>query len=337
MRSNSSEPRGVSNVTGQLEEFAHLPFTLLYAVIIVLGFLFNAGALWVFSRHIRLRSGTAVYMRNLATADLLLVCFLPFRITSYYQRNTSTRLACEITTLIFLINMYTSIFFLACISLDRCVATLLPLRLPLRRLHRAAPWVSALVWTLSVSASLPPYFILKFSGGSNNTSDNCLRPVAVTKRLTVGFTLCIGFGLPFCLLIVCSLLALRQLRKGKSQGSQLLKAHKTQRMIVANLLIFTFCFLPYHALLCFYKGLEDRSQETAVQLFQGAQLLASSNAVLDPVLYYFTTEAFQKTHLVSAVRSLMTCRCWSVGSASARDRGKQPSEAVTFISVSKAL
>ncbi|XP_078284197.1 lysophosphatidic acid receptor 6-like [Rhinoraja longicauda] len=301
---------GAGNETAGDSEPLRLPFTLLYSVIIVAGLVLNAGALWVFRRHIRLRSGTTVYMRHLATADLLLVCFLPFRLAYNRSSGEQAQLVCEVATLIFLVNMYTSIFFLACISLDRCVAMLWPLRLPVRRLHRAAPWVSAAVWLLSVGASLPPYLIVRLSGqpGINRT---CHDYKAMTHKLTVFFTLSIGFGVPFGLLLVCSLLALRTVRGGQRVGgeaAQLRAARKTQKMILANLLIFTFCFLPYHALLPFYDKLLHRAPRVALNLYQAAQLLASSNAALDPVLYYFSTEAFRKTQLVAAVGAVL-CPC----------------------------
>ncbi|XP_032870546.1 lysophosphatidic acid receptor 4-like [Amblyraja radiata] len=285
-----------------------LPFTLVYGVIIPMGLVLNVVALWVFCHDIRLRSGTTVYMKNLATADLLLVCFLPIRLVYITRSGDVAQLVCEVTSLIFLVNMYTSIFFLACISLDRCIATLWPLRLPLRRLHHAAPWVSAVVWLLSVGASLPPYLILKLRS-NKTTNHSCRDHDAVTNRLTVSFTLSIGFGLPFALLLVCSLLALRSVRSSGRLDPHLKKARKTQNMILANLLIFTFCFLPYHAMLPFYGNLQRRSNRTAHLLYHAAQLLASSNAALDPILYYFSTEAFQKTQLMATVGAVVSCRC----------------------------
>ncbi|XP_062903697.1 lysophosphatidic acid receptor 4-like isoform X1 [Mobula hypostoma] len=325
---------GMNTTNMTKDEVLPLPFTVVYAIIIVLGLVFNAGALWVFSCYIRLRSGTTIYMRNLATADLLLVCFLPLYIGSSYQQELKK--ICKFTFLIFLINMYTSIFFLACISMDRCIATLFPLRLPMRQLRRAATWVSALVWIFSVSASLPPYLIWKLNHSGNTSMDGeCLQLETITKKTTVAVTLSLGFTLPFCLLLVSSLVALWALRKGQKNGSQLQKVPKAQGMILANLLIFTFCFLPYHALLCFYKRLFSHSPELALQFFQASQLLASSNAVLDPVLYYFNTEAFRETRPVSAVRSVADCGCWRAAETSEGDNRMRPSETVTFLSVAK--
>ncbi|XP_072904811.1 lysophosphatidic acid receptor 4-like isoform X1 [Hemitrygon akajei] len=327
---------GMNNSNTTSNMVPHPCLTVIYSIIIVLGLVFNAGALWVFSCHIRLRSGTTIYMRSLATADLLLVCFLPFQIASSYH--PELRDICKLSFLIFLINMYTSIFFLACISLDRCIATLFPLRLPMRQLQRAAPWVSALVWIFSISASLPPYLIWKLKSlRINSTDTDCLQLEAVTKKTTVAVTFSLGFALPFCLLLVSSLVALWVLRKGKNNGSQLQKMPKAQGMILANLLIFTFCFLPYHTLLCFYQRLLTHSSELALQLFQASQLLASSNAVLDPILYYFTTEAFRETRPISAVRSVAACGCWRVAEAPEGDNRKRPSETVTFLSVTKVV
>ncbi|XP_078057038.1 lysophosphatidic acid receptor 6-like isoform X2 [Mustelus asterias] len=318
-----------SNSTDTLTEGNKAIFTLLYCVIIVLGFFFNVVALWIFQYHIQQRSGSTVYMRNLAVTDLLLVCFLPFRITDYFYLNS--RLFCEIAIIIFLVNMYTSIFFLTCISLDRCVAIVLPLKVRIWHLHRAAPWVSGVVWLLTVSCSFPMYLRWKLKG-SNSTSSHCLQPVLLTTTLPLTFTLSFGYGLPFLVLLTCSLLVLLKVRKAHS--SQFQDAHKTQKMILANFLVFTFCFLPYHLLLSIYNTLE--SQHTGQQLFQATQLLASSNAVLDPVVYYFTTEAFQKSEVMRTVHNMVNCKWKSeepmLGESCTERKGtyKKTSEATLF-------
>ncbi|XP_048476146.1 lysophosphatidic acid receptor 6-like isoform X1 [Rhincodon typus] len=276
--------------------------TLLYSVIIILGLFFNVVALWIFRVHIQQRSGTIFYMRNLAIVDLLLVCFLPFRIVAYYSQD---RLSCEIASVIFLINMYTSIFFLTCISLDRCLATVLPFKVRIYHLRRAAPWVSGFVWFLTLGCSLPTYLIWK--SNSNRTSEyNCLEPIVVTKNLPLIFTLAFGFGLPFSSVLTSSLLALLKMRKTKLSPN--LNIRKTQNMILANFLVFTFCFLPYHVFLGLYKSLNGKWICGGQQLFQITQILASANTVFDPVIYYFTTEAFQKTHLMRTVHNMICCK-----------------------------
>ncbi|XP_067836282.1 lysophosphatidic acid receptor 6-like [Heptranchias perlo] len=336
LMANESQCSPWSNSTDGAARSAEMVFTLLYCVIIVLGLFFNVAALWIFQCHICLRSSTTVYMRNLAFADLLLVCFLPFRISYYHRPSDHTSLPCEIATIIFLVNMYTSIFFLACISLDRCLATVLPLKVQMWRLHRVAPWVSVVVWLLTVGASLPFYLRSKLSKSADPCL-NCLKPIAVTKSLSLVPTLTIGFGLPFCLVLTCSLLALVTVRKSLTSSSQLQQARKTQNMILANFLVFTGCFLPYHLVLCFYEAWAKHSPHTAEQLFRAAQLLASTNAVLDPVVYYFTTEAFQKTNLMKAVHNFVLCR-WNTRSVMAADtegehRGsyKKTTEVANFI------
>ncbi|XP_041035003.1 lysophosphatidic acid receptor 6-like isoform X1 [Carcharodon carcharias] len=305
--SDQLDCNALSNGTETPTEGGKIVFTLLYCVIITLGLLFNAVALWIFQHHIHQRSGTTVYMRNLAIADLLLVCFLPFRITDYYYiNNNHSRLLCEISVIIFLVNMYASIFFLTCISLDRCVATVLPLKVRIWHLHKAAPWVSGVVWLLTVGSSFPPYLKWKVKCPNSNSS-NCLQPIVLTEKLPLVFTLTIGFGLPFCLVLTCSVLALVKVRKACSSQAQ--NARKTQKMILSNLLVFTFCFLPYHLLLSLYKALNLHSHPSGLKLFQAMQLLASTNAVLDPMVYYFVTEDFQKTQVMRTVYNMVRCKC----------------------------
>ncbi|XP_078284198.1 lysophosphatidic acid receptor 4, partial [Rhinoraja longicauda] len=226
------------------------------------------------------------------------------------------KLVCELSGLVLLVNMYASIFFLACISLDRCAAICFPMRSRLSGARRRAPWYSAVVWVLVVGASLPPYLGRKMAQPTNaiahsNTSTNssdrapcarCFeeRPVYVAQPSALASTMLVGCGVPLATLLVCSLALLRSVRRSPAARQDW---PRVRAAVCATLAVFTLCFLPYHlALLLMALSPTNIGLQRA---YHAAVPLACLNTVLDPVCYYFATETFQKSPGVRALRNAL--------------------------------
>ncbi|XP_072447392.1 lysophosphatidic acid receptor 6 [Chiloscyllium punctatum] len=290
----------------------HLYVTL-FSFIFLLGLLFNTLALVFFFRFTKIRSQTTVYMKNLACTDLLLVASLPVRILYYVDRRTLPPLLCELTGLIFLVNMYGSIFFLTCISLDRCVAICFPMKSRVNSLRGQAKWISAGVWLLVVGASIPPYLLIRKPGNATEECQLCFhqKPSYVTNPATVVPTLLVGYGIPLSTILVCSLALLRGVHRSSAARMDYVDWHKIRNMVAANVVIFVICFLPYHTVLLLY--LAAPSQERALGASYRATIsVACLNAIFDPLAYYFATETFQKSVGMKALRNALTSNTDSV-------------------------
>lgn len=145
-----------------------------YSVIFILGLASNALAfrrLWLSPRAL---TSTAVYMTNLAVADLFFVVSLPLRIYYYHYKaahssSSSSSLSaskrnstpdwspggtfCQLTFMLKYISLYGGIFFLVCIGVDRYFAVVHPLTQRLRRVGTAR-LISAGIWCLVLALSL---------------------------------------------------------------------------------------------------------------------------------------------------------------------------------------
>ncbi|OCT59457.1 lysophosphatidic acid receptor 4 [Xenopus laevis] len=265
-----------------------------YSIILTLGLLLNISALWLFIVRLpSLRSPTKVYMKNLAFADFLLVCTLPLMIYQHASPIgtdfTKIQTLCTIAATFLLLNMYGSIFLLACISLDRCLAICYPLRS--QSFRRFAPWVCAGVWMLNLGAC--GSFYLKPNTNSTSTNE-CFssHPLRVTKMVSTIASLFMGFLVPLGIMVVSSCSLLRAVRKSQSVQDGTVNRSKLVHMLTANLAIFLFCFLPYHAVLLSYQIWEKDC--ILKEAYKIALLMACSNTVLDPMAYYFATETMQK-------------------------------------------
>ncbi|KAM8972528.1 lysophosphatidic acid receptor 4-like [Pelodytes ibericus] len=271
-----------------------------YSIILFLGLILNVAALYCFFRLPQLRSPTTVYMKNLAFSDLLLVCTLPLRIYSYMD--TSKHLPqwlCMATGTMLLLNMYGSIFFLACISLDRCLAVCFPLRS--KRFRQRAPWVCAGVWCINIVACSMAYIMTLRIGTNETGNSSCLAgepPVVRMIGPTVG-SLVSGFLIPLGIMSLSSWALLRAVGRSQLVQTGMVNKEKIVHMLTANLTIFLLCFLPYHAILLLYQL--PKADLCLNEYYKITLLIACCNAVLDPLAYYFAAETLKRT-LVKEMR-----------------------------------
>ncbi|XP_071397402.1 putative P2Y purinoceptor 10 [Centroberyx affinis] len=150
------------------EERMYQLYTYFYLLLFVPGLLLNTIALWVLCRHISKKTKAVIFMINLALADLAHVLSLPLRIYYYFTHTWPFGHAvCMFCFYLKYLNMYASIAFLVCISVQRCVFLLDPFSA--RRWRRRYDLlISIIVWVVVGMGCSP--FILVRSGSTTSTS-----------------------------------------------------------------------------------------------------------------------------------------------------------------------
>lgn len=288
-----------SNGSSNSSSLADTVFVGLYTLIFTLGLVLNLAALYIFFRCSSVRSLTTVYMKNLAVSDLLLVVSLPVRIYYYSRRPDLGDKVCEITGLLLLVNMYGSIFLLTCISWDRCMAVCFPMHPRVKALRKQAKYICLGVWLLSCAGTVPTYFAqMKARQMKHHCFDN--QPEYVT-RPSVSSAMALCFALPLLVMVLCSWALLRAIRRSAAAQMELVNSAKIRSMIVANVTIFLGCFLPFHLVLICYQ-VDSLRGETLDFSYRCTLLVASANAALDPLAYYFATETFQRMVVMDNLR-----------------------------------
>ncbi|KAH1164629.1 lysophosphatidic acid receptor 6-like [Mauremys mutica] len=289
-----------SNSSSSNSSLADTVFVGLYTLIFTLGLVLNLAALYIFFRCSSVRSLTTVYMKNLAVSDLLLVVSLPVRIYYYSRRPNLGYQLCEITGLLLLVNMYGSIFLLTCISWDRCMAVCFPMHPRVKALRKQAKYICLGVWLLSCAGTVPTYFaqMNKDVSTKRHCFDN--QPEYVTKP-SVSSAMALCFALPLLVMVVCSWALLRAIHRSAAAQMELVNSAKIRSMIVANVTIFLGCFLPFHLVLICYQ-VDSLKGETLNFSYRCTLLVASANAALDPLAYYFATETFQRMVVMDNLR-----------------------------------
>ncbi|XP_008512162.2 lysophosphatidic acid receptor 5 [Equus przewalskii] len=279
-----------------------------YSLVLAAGLPLNALALWVFLRALRVHSVVSVYMCNLAASDLLFTLSLPVRL-SYYALHywPSSDFLCQTAGAIFQINMYGSCIFLTLINVDRYVAIVHPLRLRHLRRPRVARLFCLGVWALILVFAVPIILVhrpstcsyrgrpvrLCFESFSDKLWKSRLLPLVLLAEA-------LGFLLPLVAVVYSSGRVFWTLARFDATQSH--RRRKTVRLLLANLVIFLLCFVPYNATLAVYGLLRSNlvvastaARDQVRSVLMVMVLLASANCVLDPLVYYFSADGFRNT------------------------------------------
>ncbi|NXT82932.1 GP174 protein, partial [Zapornia atra] len=319
MESNASS----GNCTDPQMSFQSTLYAAMYTLIFIPGLLANSTALWVLCRFISKKSKAVVFMINLAVADLAHVLSLPLRMYYYISHSWPfSTFVCQVCFYLKYLNMYASICFLTCISIQRYLFLLHPFRAKnWRRRYEAA--ISAVIWFI-VGAACFPLLIVRGPASSNSTN-MCFSDLEV-KQLGTGASIVLvtvaellGFVTPFTIIACCTWKMWQSLRECPTQlqecPTQLQNTSEKQRalrMVLTCAAVFFVCFTPYHITFPFFMmAIQNIIQDCAfhrrtLHIHPISLCLASLNSCLDPVLYYFMTSEFQDQvlrHSYAALRA----------------------------------
>ncbi|KAM9812974.1 lysophosphatidic acid receptor 6-like [Syngnathus typhle] len=313
---NGVPPPGPGNFSAgncsQNDGFKYPLYSTVFSVVFVVGLVTNVVAIYIFTCTLKLRNETTTYMMNLVASDLLFVFTLPLRVFYFINRSWPFGIVlCKVSVSLFYTNMYGSILFLTCISVDRFLAIVHPFRSRTLRTKRNAKLVCAAVWVLVLSGSLPAGFLLDTTSRQRQRANTTFcfenfssRQWKLHLSKVVIFIETVGFVLPLLLNVGCSVRVLQTLRrphKVSRNGGAKLNKTKILRMIAVHLSTFCFCFIPYNVNLVFYslvrtKTLKGCLAESVVRtIYPVALCLAVSNCCFDPIVYYFTSETIQNS------------------------------------------
>ncbi|KAM4570560.1 P2Y purinoceptor 1-like [Fundulus diaphanus] len=242
--------------------------------------------------------GIDILVINLGVADMLYLLTLPF-LMDYYLKNIWIfgEAFCKITRFCFKVNLYCSIGFLTCISVYRYLAIVHPFE-ALRKLTMTnSAVISAMVWILVSSQSLPEMIFPKHLGNRTDqcydTTDSDYVEDYFPYSLSVTF---IGFCIPSGIIVGCyahvTLVVCRSNTITKDVKQQILK------LLVFLILYFSLCFAPYHVFrnLNLYSRLlikEGKCPPWNSGVFiahQASRGLVSLNSTLNPLVYFHVNE-----------------------------------------------
>lgn len=279
-------------------------FSAFYIVIFILSVPSNALALWVFC-HITNNTPSKVFLKHLAIADMSYVLVLPMRVI-YHMSDGHWPLgegACRVVGFLFFVNLYCSVYFITCISVDRLVACVLPHRAPKLRKAKYAKVVCAILWVMVTISMMPVLFSKKqVTQWQNVTVCKQLYMEKSSNPTGAVVSTAVAFMIPLVTLSVSYILIFFKIKQMTFQ-ERMPAQRKAMRMIVLTVLNFLIAFVPYHIHRFVFIIQHDdmsRSESERQMLHLGNRItsaLTCMSGVLDPVMYFFLARNYQATLL----------------------------------------
>ena len=278
-----------------------------YTLVCLLSLPINICAVVAFTLRIKPKRPAAIYMLNLACADLLFAVLLPFKISYHFGGNNWIfgSLMCRVVTAAFYWNMYCSVLLITCISVDRLLAVVYPLdSLPWRTPGNAIMACVAM-WILSFAGTVPlvlqdPTFPLSQLNITTCHDVQFVHEIIWYYKFYFIALSCAFFFLPLLITVVSYtrvILTLSRVPRGVLGRS----GRRTRAVVMAGtvLVIFVLCFTPTNCLLMahylqFNGGAEAIQETSSYAAYLMLMCLGSLNCLLDPLVYYFGSSQCQK-------------------------------------------
>ncbi|XP_065821929.1 proteinase-activated receptor 1-like [Labrus bergylta] len=305
-----------------------------YTLVCLISVPINICAVVVLARRIRPKKPAAIYMLNLACADLLFAMVLPFKISYHFNGNDWIfgPAMCRVVTAAFYWNMYCSILLIALISVDRLLAVVYPIDSLSWRSPRNAIIACLAVWFLSFTGSLHLLFTEQTYPATqlNITTCHDVQPSELFWAYKTYFlTLCcLLFFLPLIITVVSYtrvIMTLSKVPPGVPGHSR--KRRRAVVIALTVLVIFVLCFTPSNCFLLlqhlqFTEG-DALSREVSDSLYVVYLVflcLGSLNCLLDPLVYYFGSSQFQRE-----LCSVLRCKKITQGTSRIQHSSSDPS------------
>ncbi|XP_055873102.1 QRFP-like peptide receptor [Biomphalaria glabrata] len=304
--------------------------TILNIVIFVVGVIGNVLVLVVIVRMRVMRTRVNYFLASLSVADLLVLAVCqPSAMLEFYTREQWVLgyFMCKLIPFLEHWTLHASVLTLLLIGFDRY----LTICHPQIRTCPKHTWLLLLpVWILSCFTALPFIFFTsldagKFVDGSN--AEACrTKAYKLPSRIMVTIIFCCTFVLPLLLLIflyTSVILALRRLsgsdiiavkENGHADGprnevnaSSAKSRRQVARMMVAIVVVFFLCLMPFKIFTLWLTFAEEKSLESLgfepfYNLLSLCRLVTYVNSAGNPVIYTWMSPRFRRAFLVSLPR-----------------------------------
>ncbi|KAJ8349955.1 hypothetical protein SKAU_G00250850 [Synaphobranchus kaupii] len=287
---------------------ARVLIPLVYIVVFIVGFLGNALALHVIRPNLKKMNSTTLYSTNLVVSDILFTLSLPLRIV-YYANGFHWGMGealCKITGLIFYINTYAGVNFMTCLSVDRFIAVVLPLRFSRFRKVHNVKYICVVVWLVVLAQTLPllsmPMTNKEPSGHVTCMEYPNFEKVDNLPVMLIGGVF-LGYVIPVMTILICYSVLCWKLHFAAKKNHLTEKSGRSKKaigVICCVIVVFVVCFSPYHINILQYmvKKLRYTPDCTELQAFQvslhATVCLMNLNSCLDPFIYFFACKGYKR-------------------------------------------
>uniref|UniRef100_A0A8D2J1S5 G-protein coupled receptors family 1 profile domain-containing protein n=1 Tax=Varanus komodoensis TaxID=61221 RepID=A0A8D2J1S5_VARKO len=274
-----------------------------FLFILVMGLLLNFPIIWILIFRVKHWNRSTIFLCNLVFADITWILTLPFLI--YYHLNQLRwpfgDNFCKMIRTSYHLCYYCSIYFVTCLSVDRYLAIVHPLRSLCILNKQHALLISWCIWTVTGLFSLPVTYVASTQLCASNKTICSLYIFSSSTYITLPFSVSCsltGCLLPFVTICYCYCSSLRKLRVTGLQRSQ--KRVKLTKFMYAALVTFALLYLPYHLsrnlciLLRAVWPAATESIQRADTLFLVEMAICSLNTCINPLFCFLAGGDFRE-------------------------------------------
>ncbi|XP_035532736.1 G-protein coupled receptor 183-A [Morone saxatilis] len=289
-------------------EYARVLMPLFYCIVFFVGLFGNCLALHVIRPNMKKINSTTLYSLNLVISDILFTLSLPVRI-AYYALGFHWPLGeamCKISGLIFYINTYAGVNFMTCLSVDRFIAVVLPLRFSRLRKVSNVRYICVGVWMLVLAQTLP-LLNMRMTNKEVDGYITCMEypnfeTVDHIATILIGAVF-LGYIIPIVTILVCYSVLCSKLHFTAKKNHLTDKSGRSRKVIgviCCVSLVFVVCYSPYHIDLLQYMirklvSSPDCADLTAFQVSLHITVcLMNLNSCLDPFIYFFACKGYKR-------------------------------------------
>lgn len=294
---------------------------IVYGCNFVIGIVGNSMVVAVIYCYMRLKTVANIFVLNLAISDITFVITLPMWATSTaigYHWPFGGFL-CKASAGLVIFNLYTSIFFLTALSMDRYLAIVHPIRSRRLRTVVYARITCVLIWLFSFVLSVPTVLTRDVMNIANYTQTRDTIEIAnyttvcgilhptddKTELLAINLMKSLlGFLVPFVIIITCYCLIGRALLRARHiQKSSRSRDDEVLHMLAAAVLAFFLCWVPHQVfhLMQMVTQLTKVNNCALLEIIDTAMpftiCIAYFNSCVNPIVYGFVGNNFRKNLL----------------------------------------
>ncbi|XP_069061157.1 P2Y purinoceptor 8-like [Pleurodeles waltl] len=304
MDMNGSSLKVLDNETLEMLQNSVITNTLpvVYSLVVVISIPVNIFSLWLLCFRTKPKSPSVIFLINLSITDLTVASVLPFQIIYHAQKNNWTfgKNLCNLVTVLFYTNMYSSILTMTCISIERCIGVVNPMNAAKWSKKRYAIATCLGIWAVLLVVLYPMestdltyevkslgiitcFDVLKW-GMLPNVESWAAFLIALFVFL---------FLIPFLVTVACYICIIRELIKTSNRYGNGQKKRSIQ-LASAVLLVFIICFAPNNFILLVHMISRLFFHKSYYHIYKLTLTISCFSSCLDPFIYYFVSKEFQK-------------------------------------------
>ncbi|XP_037539791.1 G-protein coupled receptor 182 [Nematolebias whitei] len=290
--------------------YRRISLFLLYLFIFVVGLLENLLVVWVNWRRRHSANGVLFCIINMSLSDLMVIVILPFFMMEVTIDRVWLwgRFLCKVTSLIYVVNFYSSSFFLAFMTLERYLSLTRPSAPTLFPVVGRRRWVlCGAVWLFSLFLALLENVHVDLLEW-DEPGCYMLPEYSYTQWFVSVAFLCMIFQFlgPAVLIITCNVLIARAVKTAPDVESR-----RDVWLVHVYSLVFVVCWLPYHLimLLMIIDDLDHllfscNTVEVLYFSYPMVQGLSLVHCIANPLLYNFLSKSFRNNLLNTMINSI---------------------------------